>query len=236
MKRLALAPIAWQRIVQPIWMVMMPLLMATQLFVAPAHATGVYEMPAFAPDRWILDKAEIISRSNEGMISNTLKQLAADTGYEVRYVTIHRLDYEETAQSFAEQLFQTWFPTPEAQANQVLLVMDNVTNNTGIKTGSAVQSVLSEPIAQSVAQETVLVPLKQGNKYNQAFLDATARLSAVLSGEADPGPPAVNETIQVEGTFATPEETKASNATFWVIGFLIVATIVPMATYYWYVR
>lgn len=215
---------------------MVPLLMATQLLVAPAYATGVYEMPAFSPDTWILDKAEIISRSNEGTISTTLKKLATDTGYEVRYVTIHRLDYEETAQSFTEQLFQTWFPTPEAQANQVLLVMDNVTNNTGIQAGSAVQSILPESIAQSVAQETILVPLKQGNKYNQAFLDATVRLAALLSGEADPGPPEVNETIQVEGTFATPEETKASNATLWVVGFLIVATIVPMATYYWYVR
>jgi uncharacterized protein len=117
----------------------------------------------------------------------------------------------------------------------VLLVIDNQTNNTGIRTGEKVKELLPDDVAQSVAQETVLVPLKEGNKYNQAFLAASDRLVAVLSGRPDPGPPQVQDNVQVEGTFATPEETKSSNATFWVITFLIVATIVPMATYYFYI-
>ena len=55
----------------------------------------------------------------------------------------------------------------------------------------------------------------------------------MLTGNPDPGPPQLKE-IQVEGTFATPEETKESNATVWVIGLLAAATIIPMATYYFY--
>jgi uncharacterized protein len=46
----------------------------------------------------------------------------------------------------------------------------------------------------------------------------------------------VKDNIQVEGTFATPEETKESNAIPWVIGLLLAATVIPMVTYYWYVR
>lgn len=212
------------------------IVLTISLFATPAYATGVYEIPVLTPDTWVLDKAEILSRISEGKISSDLKQLAEQTGYEVRIVSIHRLDYDETAQSFADQLFEKWFPTPEAQANQVLLVIDNVTDNTGIRTGTQVKSVMSDAIAESVAHETVLVPLKEGNKYNQAFTDASDRLVAVLSGNPDPGPPAVKDNIQVEGTFATPEETKSSNATAWVIGILTVATVVPMVTYYWYVR
>lgn len=210
------------------------LLLATQLFVAPANATSLYEIPALEEDTWIFDKAEVISRSNESKLSTTFADLAAKTGYEVRIVTIHRLDYDETAQGFADKLFTRWFPEPEDQENQILLVLDNVTNNTGIRIGSKVKSAMSEDVATSVAQESVLIPLKEGNKYNQAILGASDRMVAVLSGQEDPGPPELKEDVMVEGTFATKEDTKKSNATVWVVGFLIAATVIPMATYYFY--
>jgi uncharacterized protein len=210
------------------------LVLSTQLIAEPAEATGVYEIPPVSADAWVVDKAEVLSRANEGRISADLKQLAEKTGYEVRIVSVRRLDYEETAQSFADKLFEQWFPTPEEQANQTVLVIDSQTNNTGIRSGEQVKTLLTDAIATSVAQETVLVPLKQGEKYNQAFLDASDRLVAVLSGKSDPGPPVVKDITQVEGTFASAETTKSSNATFWVITLLAVATIVPMATYYFY--
>ncbi|MBD1868914.1 TPM domain-containing protein [Cyanobacteria bacterium FACHB-471] len=212
------------------------LIFVAQVSAAPAYATSVYSMPSLATgdSTWVVDEAEILSRLNEGRISGELEKLAQSTGNEVRFVTVHRLDYGETIQSFTDQLFEQWFPTPEAQANQTLLVLDNVTNNVAIRTGDRVKATLNDEIAQSVAQETVMVPLRQDNKYNQAFLDASDRLVAVLSGQPDPGPPVVDNTVLVEGTFATPEDTEKSNATVWVVGFLVAATVIPMATYYLY--
>jgi uncharacterized protein len=224
----------WKRKFAHLVLLVVALVLTTQLIAVPARATGIDEIPPLSNDTWVIDKAEILSRANEGKISGDLKQLAEKTGYEVRIVSIWRLDYEETAQNFADKLFEQWFPTAEQQANQTLLVIDSQTNNTGIRTGEQVKTILSDAIANSVAQETVLVPLKQGQKYNQAFVDASDRLVAVLSGKPDPGPPVVEDKIQVESTFATVEETKSSNATFWVITFLVVATVVPMATYYYY--
>ncbi len=224
----------WQRVLQRLLVGVATFVLAIFLVAVPAYATSIYEVPNLTSATGIVDKAEILSVLTEGKISSELEKLANETGYDVRFVTIHRLDYEETAQSFTNKLFEKWFPTPAAQANQVLLVIDNLTNNTGIRTGSKVKEIMPDATAQSIAQETVLVPLKEGNKYNQAFLDASDRLTAILSGQEDPGPPQVKDNVQVEGTFATPEETKSSNATFWVITFLIVATIVPMATYYFY--
>ncbi|NJL38225.1 MAG: YgcG family protein [Leptolyngbyaceae cyanobacterium RM2_2_4] len=212
------------------------LIFVAQVSAAPAYATSVYSMPNLTAgdSTWIVDEAEILSRLSEGKISGDLEKLAQATGNEVRFVTLHRLDYGETIQSFADKLFEQWFPTPEAQANQTLLVLDNVTNNVAVRTGDRVKATLTDEIAQSVAQETVMVPLRQDNKYNQAFLDASDRLVAVLSGQPDPGPPVVENTVLVEGTFATPEDTEKSNATVWVVGFLIAATVIPMATYYLY--
>lgn len=218
---------------------MITLLCVIQLWLtaAPeAQATGVYSMPNLAAGdpTWVIDQATTLSRITRNELNGALEKLAQTTGTEVRFVTIHRLDYGESIDDFAQKLFQKWFPTPEAQANQVLLVLDNVTNTSAIQTGAAVKETLTDEIAESVAQETVLVPIRDSNKYNQAFLDASDRLVAVLSGQEDPGPPVVNETVQTEGTFARAEETDDRSATIIVVVLLVLATVIPMVTYYFY--
>ncbi len=204
---------------------------------APANATGVYDMP-LSPnaDNWVLDDANQITRLNESNLNKDLQKLAAATGQEVRYVTIHRLDYGETAQSFAEQLFARWFSTPESGSNQTVIVLDDVTNSIGLKAGEETATLLLEDIAESITQETMKAPLLKNNSYNQAFDDATVRLAAVLAGDPDPGPPIIEETINVEGTFATAEETEENRtSSIWIVVILLIlATVIPMATYYWY--
>lgn len=223
----------WQRLMPLVLMIL-----STLLIASPASATGIYQMPnVTAGDRtWVIDQAEVLSLVNEGKISSKLEDLAKQTGNEVRIVTIRRLDYGETPVSFIQALFEKWFPTSEAQANQTLLMIDTLTNGTAIVSGDKVKSLMTDNTAESVANETVLVPLREGEKYNQAFLDASDRLVAVLSGQPDPGPPQVAQTIPVEGTFKSSEETNTGNATIWVVGLLLAATIIPMATYYLYVK
>lgn len=212
------------------------IILASSLITAPALATGVYEIPNLVPGdkTWVVDQAEVISRFNEGKISSAFEDLAKQTGNEVRIVTVRRLDYGETPESFTKALFEKWFPTKEAQANQTLLVIDTITNGSAIITGDTVKSLLSDSIALSVASETLLLPLREGNKYNQAFLDASDRLVTVLAGKPDPGPPQITEKVQVESTFKKAGETDKGNATAWVVGLIIAATVIPMATYYIY--
>ena len=212
------------------------IILVSGLVAAPANAIGVYQMPKIGVGEptWVIDKAEVLSRLNEGKLSSNLENLAKKTGTEVRMVTIRRLDYGETPESFTKALFEKWFPTPQEQANQILLVIDTVTNGTAIRTGEAVKSTLSDEIAKSVASETLTVPLRQGNKYNQGLLDASDRLVAVLSGQPDPGPPVVEEKVEVASTFKSAEETDTKNSTIWVVVILVIATVVPMATYFFY--
>lgn len=215
------------------WLLALALVLLTQLVAAPVWATGVYEIPDFVENTWVVDQAEVLSRTSEGQLSSDLEALARKTGTEVRIVTIHRLDYGETAETLARQVFEKWFPDATAQANQVLMLLDNVTNGTAIVSGEKAQVRLSDDIARSVAQETLMVPIRKGN-YNQALLDGSARLSAVLSGEPDPGPPKVEDTVRTEGTFKKAEETNATSAAILVGVLLILATAIPMATYYFY--
>lgn len=202
----------------------------------PAQATGIYDLPSLSAGSptWIVDRADAISLANESKLNGKLKQLAQQTGNEVRLVIVRRLDYGETIDSFADKIFSKWYPTPETEANQTLLVVDTLTNSTAIRWGVAVKPLLSDETAASVVSETVAIPLREGSKYNQALLDASSRLAAVLSGQPDPGPPEAQE-INIESTFASAEETDDASATVWVVVLLLLATAIPMATYFWYV-
>ena len=236
MTRLRKQLFSWRKYLQPLAAAIAIALIASQMAVLPALATGVYEMPVLsAGDRtWVFDKGDVLSRSSESNISSVLDNLENQTGKQVRLVTIRRLDYGETTASFTDQLFEQWFPTKEDQTNQILLVLDTVTNSAAIRTGEGVKSLLSDEIAQSVAGETVQVPLREANKYNEAFAAASTRIATVLSGEPDPGAPQVVDNIQVEGTFKKAEETDQGNATVVVVVLLVLATVIPMVTYFWY--
>ncbi|NJL69813.1 MAG: YgcG family protein [Microcoleus sp. SM1_3_4] len=210
-------------------------LIAFQIAVMPALATGVYEMPVSAGEgTWVLDKGEVLSRSSESNISSVLDNLAKQTGKEVRFVTFHRLDYGETAASFSNKLFEQLVPTDAEKADRALLVLDTVTNSAAISTGEGVKSLLTDEIAQSVTGETLQVPLREGDKYNEAFTAAASRIATVLSGEPDPGAPKIVDNIQVEGTFKKAEETDRGSATIVVVVLLVLATVIPMVTYFWY--
>ena len=101
------------RLILPVLVMMM----ATSLFILPASATGVYQIPSLTADTWILDQGDVISRFNEGQISKTFKDLAQETGNEARIVTIRRLDYGETPESFAKGLFSNGF---QQQQNRLI--------------------------------------------------------------------------------------------------------------------
>jgi uncharacterized protein len=212
------------------------LVFAIFCLAAPAMATGLYDLPDFDSEEvWVVDTADAISLSNQKKLTSTFKELANETGQEIRMVAIRRLDYGETVDSLAEEVFSAWYPDAEAKANQTLLLIDTLTNNVALRTGESAQGLVNAEIAKSVIDETVGYNIRQGDKYNQAFIDAGDRLVAVLSGQEDPGPPTIVDDIKVEGTFTKAEDTDQGSATIWVIGFLIFATVIPMATYFWYV-
>ncbi len=213
-------------------------LISWQICLLPAAATALFEIPTIAPGvpTWSIDKAGVLSVSTKAKINDGMKKLAADTGKEVRFVTIHRFDYGDNAQTFAAKIFQKWFPAEADQKNQMLILLDDLTNTTGVMTGAGVKEVMSDAVATSIANETMLVPLRTGNKYNQSFSDAVDRVSAVITGQPDPGPPVVKEEAVAGSTYLTAEETAANRFSFTsiVIILLIAATVLPMATWWWY--
>lgn len=206
--------------------------------ISPAQATGVWELPTptDADPLLVLDEGDVLSRATEGSLGQASQDLAEQTGLNLHWVTVHRLDYGDTAKTLAQQLLKEWYPKADQRAKQAILVLDTVTNTAGLELGATLQPLLPEALAQSIIAETLAQPLRQ-NRYNQAVQDASNRLVAVLSGRTDPGPPKiVASTINAESTFALAEETAENrvSSTVWVVALLVAATVIPMATYYFY--
>lgn len=204
----------------------------------PVHAaTSPRDLPNISEEEsvYVVDQAEVISRSNEGKLNKILQDIAENTNADIKLAVIRRLNYGETVDSFADELFSQWYPTAADKQDQVLLVFDTITNNATIRVSESLKDRLPEEIATSVVEDTIGVPIREDNKYNRAFLDASDRLGMVLAGKPDPGPPEVQDDIRVEGTFTKAEDTDTQNSTIWVVGLLIVATVIPMATYFAYV-
>ncbi len=204
------------------------------LMATPVSATGAYAFPLPNSDNplWVVDQGDVLSPLTEGHLEGIAKELSKGTDINLHFVTVHRLDYEETPETFTTKLLNRWYPEASDQANQAILSLDTVTNGTYLLAGSAVETKLPNDVAESIAQATMRVPIKEGN-YNQAFLDASARLEAVLSGEPDPGPPTEREVVS-EKTYKSIDETDDRSATIIVVILLILATVIPMVTYYWY--
>lgn len=202
-----------------------------------ALATGVSDLPASPPanNHWVIDYAEVLNRPTVGRLDKTLTELARQTGYQVHLVTVNRLDYEETALSLAHKVFQRWFPTQAAQTDQAVIVLATRVAQAALEAGVDLQTVLAPDVAKSIVEDNLLIPVR-ADAYNQGALDAVNRLAAVLSGRPDPGPPQVAD-LSLEGTFASRAETEEQRgiSTTLVIVLLVIATVVPMATYYWYV-
>lgn len=226
----------WRKTIQSCCVAIATVLLVLPLSMGSALATGIFDVPVVnaGSPTWIVDRGDVLSVLNKGAIEKKLSKLAEKTGNEVRFVTIRRYDYGETAKTFADGLFERWFPTPEVQANQALILLDIQTNTTDIRTGEKVKALMSDEVAQSIVSETMLTPIREDN-YNQGLMDATNRLSAVLSGEPDPGPPEI-KVVEVESTFKSAKETDDRSAAVVVTVLLLAATIIPMATYYWYQR
>ena len=237
MKKLLMRIVGAESWLKNITLSIVCLIVAFTLSAMPANAISVYTLPKVTPGDsiWVVDPAEAISRATESKLNNNLAKLAGETGLELRMVAIHRQGYDDSVDVFATKLFETWFSDPEIAADRAIVAIDTLSNNSAILAGARVKELLSEDQIDSIISETIAADLKLGNKYNQAFLDASDRIGMILTGQPDPGPRIVQREIKTEGTFTKAEDTDKGSATLWVFGLLIVATIIPMATYFFYV-
>lgn len=214
--------------------VLLALVLSLALLVPAGSALAVapQDFPAQAPENHLVDGADVLSRATNGELSKRLERLEQDH-INANLVTLRRLDYGVDLDGFASDLLKRWHADDDGS---LLLVVETATNSAAIKADAGVQQRLPESLLESTAEETMALPLRDGDRYRQAVVDGLTRLETVLAGGEDPGPPLLAETQVVVSNVPTKEETAESKAWVWITVLMVLGTLVPMATWWVFSR
>lgn len=198
---------------------------------APAKALSVADLPAEAPAGRVLDQADVLSRASRAELEKRLESLTADH-VDAHWVSVNRLDYGLSLQQLGEQLLERW----AGEQPQLLLLVDSQTKSAVVLASPSLERQLPASLLRSTARTTMALPLREGDRYRQAGVDALDRLQAVLDGGEDPGEPVLEVAPVAGSNIPTREETASSNAFTWVVVLLVVGSVVPMATWWFFSR
>jgi uncharacterized protein len=209
------------------------LLLGSMGLAPAAWATGVADFTEQAPSSHVIDTADLLSRAANTELDRRLETFGG-SDLDARLVTLRRLDYGLSLDGLGQGLLQRW-STPNGP-QQLLLLIESQNNSAAVVASDGLAERLPQELLSSTAISTMGLPLREGARYRQASLDALERLAPVLQGEADPGPPQLQERLPIETNIPTREETASSNALLWVVVLLVVGTLVPMITWWVFSR
>jgi uncharacterized protein len=214
-------------------------LLSLSTLASPALALSARDLPPSAPGALVIDQAEVLSRASRAELEHRLEQLRQQR-VDARLITVNRLDYGVSLEALGTELVSRWQDQAEADGTSplplLLLLIDNQTKATAVVASTALERQLPAELLESTARSTMAQPLRQGERYRQASLDAINRLEHVLQGAEDPGPPAEPEEAPAVSNIPSREATRNGNGFTWVVVLLAVGTIVPMLTWWVFSR
>ncbi|WP_371734080.1 photosystem II repair protein Psb32 [Synechococcus sp. CCY 9618] len=206
--------------------------------IAAVRAVSVADLPPRPPVEHVIDDAHVLSRAGNGEIERQLESFSPER-VDARLITLSRLDYGLDLATLGYQLVDRWSADPPAGSTPdplLLLLIDTQTRSTAIVAQAPLDRQLPLELLDSTASTTMAQPLRSGDRYRQAGVDALQRLATVLQGGEDPGEPVVEEAVAVVSNIPTREETSQSNAFTWVVVLLVVGSVVPMLTWWVFSR
>ncbi len=217
---------------------LLALLVALLLPLAPAAALSLSDLPAAPPSAHVLDTADVLSRATRAEIDRQLQDLDGER-VDARLITLSHLDYGLDLSELGSQLLERWSSGSSGSGEgdaQLLLLIDTQNKATAIVASPALQRQLPAALLRSTARTTMAQPLRDGDRYRQASLDALTRLRTVLQGGEDPGEPVEPEVAVPVSNIPTAEETREGNGLTWVVVLLVVGSVVPMLTWWVFSR
>ena len=206
------------------------------LAVPAGFALSPQDFPAQPPDETVLDSADVLSRAGKSEIESRLSQLESSK-VDARVITLRRLDYGLSLTQFGEELVERWSNPENRNEPPLILFLEETQNKqAAVVVSNELSDQLPDSLLRSTGRTTMSQPMRDGARFRQASIDGIERISVVLNGGEDPGPPIEIERTAIPTNIPTVEETRESNAFTWVIVLLVVGTIVPMATWWVFSR
>eukprot|EP00179_Madagascaria_erythrocladioides_P006539 CAMPEP_0198313668 /NCGR_PEP_ID=MMETSP1450-20131203/4611_1 /TAXON_ID=753684 ORGANISM="Madagascaria erythrocladiodes, Strain CCMP3234" /NCGR_SAMPLE_ID=MMETSP1450 /ASSEMBLY_ACC=CAM_ASM_001115 /LENGTH=272 /DNA_ID=CAMNT_0044016677 /DNA_START=6 /DNA_END=824 /DNA_ORIENTATION=+ len=195
-------------------------------------ATGYAEVPATMPATPVYDDAGVVPKGQRGYLDTGFAKLKETTGYDVHFITVRSFPYDETPEEYAQEIFDQWGLGPK----DVVVVGGTKIARAGLAAGSDAKVLLTAEIMDSIGNRTFEKKAVE-NAFGSAALDVMNRMIPILNGKEDPGPPA-QELDFAASTFKSKEETANQRGKYTkIVAFLlVVAFVVPMLQYWWYVK
>jgi uncharacterized protein len=188
-------------------------------------------VPDLTPQQNIIDDAGNLTKSSISYIEKSLIKIKETNQTEVFFVSVRNLPYGTDPQEYAKDLFQKW----GLGDKDVIVVLVNKLSKAGIFYGSQVNTLTNE-IVQSICNETYTLKAKD-EQYSSAALDVNNRLVSLLLGKGDPGSPSINR-LNNTSNFKSAKKTEESRSKYIAIIsiLLIIAFVVPMVQFFYYVK
>mmetsp|Transcript_28598 Transcript_28598/g.68319 ORF Transcript_28598/g.68319 Transcript_28598/m.68319 type:complete len:265 (-) Transcript_28598:596-1390(-) len=200
----------------------------TWLIIQPTIALAI---PDNKPELKIVDESGNLTKSSISYIEKNLQKVKDLNGNQVYFVSIRSLPFEQSAFGYAKEIFEKWNLTQK----DVVVVLVNKIAKAGIYYGGEVQ-VLTPDTTLSIGEETYTFKAKE-EQYSSAAIDVSNRLVSILSNKGDPGPPISNlEDNSSKFKSAKATEQKRSKYVAIIIVLLIIAFVVPMVQFFYYVK
>jgi len=214
---------------------LLALALALLLPLAPVLALSVVDLPAAPPASHLTDSADVFSRASRAELGRQLEGLNGDR-VNAQLVTVDHLDYGLDLAGLGTQLLNRWSAASPSGPPLLLLLIDAQNRATAILASPELERQLPVTLLRSTARTTLAQPLRDGDRYRQAGLDALQRLRTVLEGGEDVGEPVIPETVVATSNVPSQEETKEGNGLTWIVVLLVVGSVVPMLTWWVFSR
>jgi uncharacterized membrane protein YgcG len=184
------------------------------------------------PSTKVLDESKSLTNSSINYIEKSLAKLKETNEGDVYFISIRSLPFEKSPKEYAQELFQKW----NLGEKDIVVVLANKIAKAGVYFGSEVK-YLSEATAKSIGEETYPFNARE-EQYGSAAIDVNNRLVSILSNKGDPGPPSKNQNDTNSSNFKSAKKTEEQRSKYIaiIVILLVIAFVVPMVQFYWYVK
>ena len=171
--------------------------------IPPANSSEIEILQTPRPaEGYIVDDAGIVSRATSEQINKILRDLEEETGYRLNVVTVRKLEFEQDPYLFGDKVLETWYPTLEEGNDKGNFLLVKTSKEVAVVGGPKFLEAVGKNVLESILSKNVPIALEY-DKFNEAIITSIKRISAVLEGKMDPGPPQIFER-KVESNFKKP--------------------------------
>jgi uncharacterized protein len=148
------------------------------LLLLVGMAGAVFGLEVFKIDRYVMDRAGLLSEGENRQLAAALDQYARDTGNQILVITVPTLENREAVE-FTEELFALNRPGQKGKDNGVILLVAKAERKIRIEVGYGLEGALPDGKAGIIIREEIAPRFKTGDFSGGITAGVSAMLTAI---------------------------------------------------------